>query len=293
MPAAGGTWETLPPLPGGARQEVGVAEVNGVLFVLGGQGQTGRRLESYDPKANRWETHEMVPIPADHPNVASAAGKLYLLGATGTAATYEYDPAMKRWTQKRPIPTQRAAAAAAGIGTKVYVAGGQGGGSQMLRAFEAYDTTTDTWEALPELPAPGRNHVPGVAVDGIFYVIGGRTGGPTTGLQRRVDAFDPRTGMWSQKAEMPTARGGHGVGVVGGMIIVVGGEGNQAANTGVFPQTELFDPKANTWKALANMKTPRHGMGAAGIDGKLYVPAGATNQGGGTATALLEALTPP
>jgi hypothetical protein len=28
-------------------------------------------------------------------------------------------------------------------------------------------------------------------VDGIFYIVGGRTNGPMDGLQNRVDAYDP------------------------------------------------------------------------------------------------------
>ena len=44
---------------------------------------------------------------------------------------------------------------------------------------------------------------------------------------------------------------------------------------------------------MAPMRTPRHGTGAAGVGNKLYVPGGATAQGGGTAVAILEAFTLP
>jgi hypothetical protein len=60
----------------------------------------------------------------------------------------------------------------------------------------------------------------------------------------------------------------------------------------VFPETDAYDPTTNTWRTLTNMRTPRHGMGAAGVGAKLYVPGGATAQGGGTAVAILEAFTP-
>jgi hypothetical protein len=58
----------------------------------------------------------------------------------------------------------------------------------------------------------------------------------------------------------------------------------------VFPETDVFDPVANSWRTVAPMRTPRHGMGAAVVGNVLYVPGGATAQGGGTAVAILEAF---
>jgi N-acetylneuraminic acid mutarotase len=293
--AGAGTWQVADSLPGGARQEVGVVALGSRVFVIGGQGPNGAKVEAFDTVTGKWEAHANLPFVVDHPNVAAVGDKLYLLGGTQTARVFEYTPgapaAQRRWLERRTMPTARAAAATAAIGTKVYVAGGQRGGDS-FRTLEAYDTATDTWDtSLPPLPGPGRNHVPGAAVDGIFYVIGGRTGGPATGLQSRVDAFDPATGRWSTRAPMPTARGGAGAGVVGGFIVVVGGEGNSARGSqGVFPQVEAYDPAANRWLALPAMRSPRHGMGAAGIGNKLYVPAGALRQGGGSQVPIMEVL---
>jgi N-acetylneuraminic acid mutarotase len=91
---------------------------------------------------------------------------------------------------------------------------------------------------------------------------------------------------------MPTARGGTACGVIGDRLVVVGGEGNPAPGSrGVFPQVEAYDAAANAWQTLAPMRTPRHGMGAAAWDGKLYVPGGANQQAFG-AVATHEILTP-
>ena len=91
---------------------------------------------------------------------------------------------------------------------------------------------------------------------------------------------------------MPRARGGTSAGVIGGLIVVVGGEGNNVTvnSMRVFPETDVFDPVANSWRTVAPMRTPRHGMGAAVVGNVLYVPGGATAQGGGTAVAILEAF---
>ena len=47
------------------------------------------------------------------------------------------------------------------------------------------------------------------------------------------------------------------------------------------PQTELYDPRSNTWTSLAAMLSPRHGIGAAAIGPRIYVPGGASVQGFG------------
>ncbi len=293
----------LTSMPLGARQEHGVAAANGIVYVIGNYnfGATtnpdARRLEAYDPATGMWSTRAQIPFAADHPNVAAANGKLYILGAVGTTQSAEYDPATNIWTMKRNTPTQRAASAVAAIGNRIYIAGGAPGNNTAqfdasVRDFTAYDVTTDMFEILEQIPGPGRNHGPGAVVDGIFYILGGRTGGPTEGLQSRVDAYDPVAKQWSSRAAMPRARGGCSAGVVNGQIIVVGGEGNAvSANANrVFPETDVYDPVANTWRTMAPMRTPRHGMGAAGVGDTLYVPGGATAQGGGTAVAILEAF---
>jgi N-acetylneuraminic acid mutarotase len=251
----------------------------------------------YDPATNTWSAKAMMPFGGDHCNAAATATKLYVLGATGTTQSAEYDPVANSWTTKRPIPTQRAAAATAAIGDKIYVAGGMStmGRNVTVREFAAYDAVTDTWEILPDLPDIQRNHGPAAAVGGILYLLGGRSGppnNPTEGLLDRVDAYDPATRMWSSKAAMPRARGGTSAGVIGGLIVVVGGEGNNVAVNAmrVFPETDVFDPVANSWRTVAPMRTPRHGMGAAVVGNVLYVPGGATAQGGGTAVAILEAF---
>jgi N-acetylneuraminic acid mutarotase len=300
--AALGNWELLAPMPGGARQEFNVAALKGLVYAIGafGTAADSRRVEAYDPATNAWTTKASVPFASDHPNVAATADKIYILGETGNTNSAEYDPVANTWTMKAPIPTQRAASAIAAIGTKIYVAGGAMGSNgasfgPTVRDFAVYDTVTDTWETLDPMPAPGRNHMPGVAANGIFYVIGGRTNGPMDGLQNRVDAYDPVAKTWTSKAPMPVARGGCMGGLVNGQIIIVGGEGNprDVNVNGVFPDTDGYDPIADVWHVYAPMRTPRHGTGAAGVGNKLYVPGGATAQGGGTAVAILEAFAPP
>jgi N-acetylneuraminic acid mutarotase len=69
--------------------------------------------------------------------------------------------------------------------------------------------------------------------------------------------------------------------VLGGKIHVFGGE----ADEGTFNENEAYDPATDTWRAMAPMPTARHGLGAAVVDGSIYVMSGGTEPGGSTSGA--------
>jgi N-acetylneuraminic acid mutarotase len=234
--------------------------------------------------------------------LAGVGDKLYLLGGTQTSNVFEYNPFAaapdRRWTMKSALPVARSAGAVGVMGNKVLLAGGRGGSVTAGVDLQIYDTATDTWQAssrgeLPPLPV-GRNHVAGVVVDGLFFVIGGRSSTSTSTLYNRVDVYDPVAKSWSERAPMPTRRGGVAAGFAAGLIIAVGGEGNDRGlnANGVFPQAEAYSPRANTWVSLAPMMTPRHGLGVVGIGDKLYVPGGGTMQDIGGQSDVFDALSP-
>ena len=79
--------------------------------------------------------------------------------------------------------------------------------------------------------------------------------------------------------------------VFGNRICVFGGEGNPATSSGVFEQNEVYDIAAGTWRTDAPMPTPRHGIGAAVVDQRIYIPGGGTRQGFGP-SAQHEAFIP-
>ena len=88
---------------------------------------------------------------------------------------------------------------------------------------------------------------------------------PSKGGKRRT-LLSPRAGVTSA--------------VANGCLYLIGGEGNDADPMGVFNQNELYDPGTNSWRSLAPMPTPRHGItGAAFLDGWIYLPGGATRRG--------------
>lgn len=256
-----------------------MAELQGRIYAAGGYRRdqaTANTVEVYDPTTDRWSLAAPLPEGRNHPAAAVVGDRFYVLGgddSRGSVATnYEYDPRSNSWAVRTPMPTARSAPMAAVIGGRIYVAGGFPDSAG--RTLEAYDPANDRWTSLPPMPT-ARNHIAGGAIGGRLYVVGGRP--PNT--LAVVEVFDPATGAWATRAPMPTGRSGHAAAVVRGCLYVFGGEGNPSVPSGVFPQNELYDPGANVWTSLTAMSSPRHGIGAAVVGDRIFVPGGANVQG--------------
>jgi len=296
-PVAPDSWIALTNVGAGAVQETAVAELGGLIYVVGGF-HAARGIVAdvlvYDPLNDRWLANApALPAPIHHAHLVAVGNKLWVVGAlTGldfraVGVVWSIDPITdKAWAETHtPMPagSQRGGGAVGVIDGVIYIAGGLRDGVAVAD-MSAYETGSDTWNTtLTEIPA-ARDHLVGGVVDDVFYAIGGRDGS----VSARVDAYDPTTGMWTPRRDMLTARAGCAAGVVDGNIIVAGGEGSAVDPNGVFPQTESYDPDSDEWTTLSDMRTPRHGTGGAGYSGRLYVPGGATRQGFG-ATAVNEA----
>lgn len=290
-------WTDLPPLPRGARQEVGVAALAQQVYVIGGfdaQGGGSREVEVYDVEAGTWSRAAVLPGSRNHVGAAALDGAVWVVGGfvgsgfAPAADVYRYDPTNDEWTTAAPLPAARGALAVAAVQGRLYAVGGSGAGGS-LSDCGAYDPGANMWTACAALPTP-RNHLAAVALDGLLYVAGGRGDGSGFANSAALERYDPGTDRWTALAPMPTARSGHALAAVGGRLVAMGGEVNDAnPPTRVFPQVELYDPQRDRWARLDPMPLPRHGIGAATVGDLVIVPGGATFAGFG-ATDHADAL---
>jgi N-acetylneuraminic acid mutarotase len=247
------------------------------------------KVFAYDPDSQTWDEVAPYPGPAvDHAGAAVVNGIIYLIGGlTGwpdaaVNTVYAYDPATDSWSQRANLPRDRGAMGVAVLGGKIYAAGGLVDGGTAVTDLAVYDPQTNIWTPLAPMPT-ARDHLTMEAVNGMLYALGGR---PVT-INAPVaanEAYDPNTNTWQARAPLPVARGGHGSAVLDGKIIVFGGEGNVGVPSGMFANTDEYDPISNSWRALAPMITPRHGMDGAVLEGVVYVPGGGVSQGGSQST---------
>jgi N-acetylneuraminic acid mutarotase len=171
---------------------------------------------------------------------------------------------------------------------KVYGAGGLPG--ERENDFAVYDPERDVWTSLPPMPTP-RNHATAVALNGKIYVIGGFTGA-TLAMLPTVEEYDPGTSTWTERAAMPSARASIASVAGNGAIYVLGGEINPSRSSGIFSQIEAYDPATDSWRHVGTMAAPRHGIQAATIGNRVYIPGGAMKPHHGP-TGIFHALELP
>ncbi|HET7541219.1 MAG TPA: kelch repeat-containing protein [Polyangiaceae bacterium] len=271
-----------------ARQEHAVAAAAGEVYVIGGYNpNVTDSVQAYDPSTEKWRDVKSFPVKMNHGNAGSINDKIYVAGyyingtmSTATTDAYVYDPKADTWTKISSLPTgsERAASCVAVDASSMYVIGGANNGKSVNNAAR-YDPVANTWEQLPVLPER-REHCSAGFIKGVLYVAGGRADG-ITGIEPKTWAFDPATKVWTEKASLDPPRGGLAGAVLADRLFVFGGEGNMNASSGVFPDIDVYDPATNQWRALPPMLVPRHGYGAALLNGRIYLAGGAVHQGAG------------
>ena len=292
-------WQSLAPLPE-ARQEVGVAELGGRLYVIGGlvQGADDApeivdSVEFYDPSLDAWSTAAPLPAPLYDVVAAAAGDHLYAIGGfqsldlSAVDTLYAYDPGTDTWASRATLPMPRGAASAAVLDGRIYVAGGSRDDTA-VNDFAVYDPDADTWSMLPPMPT-ARDHLGAGTINGIFYAVGGERRDAQIGL---LEAYDPTSATWRQDLHpMPTARWSVAVAVLGNLLFAMGGQPNTGSPTGVFAVTEVYFPDQDEWQDFPDMLTPRQGTAAAAVGDRVVVPGGAT-LGDFAPSAVNEALRP-
>lgn len=259
------------------RSEVGAARIGDRIYVVGGYrapGVTTGALESYDISSGAWARRRSLPIAVNHPAVASLGGQLYVNGgfqARGqehaSARLYRYTPQRDRWRRLPDSPIARAAHALQAIGGKLYAAGGANDSSRRLRELFVYDPSSRTWRRGPRMRV-GRNHVASAVLEGRLYVVGGRPG-PEAGNFRVVERYSPLARRWRTVAPLNTATSGAAAGVVHGELVVFGGELQDGSHEAV-AATQAYDPATDAWTDLPEMITPRHGLGGASFNRRVF-----------------------
>jgi N-acetylneuraminic acid mutarotase len=198
---ANDSWKALAPMPS-KRGAAAATFHNGKFYVIGGAGvmpgssetniHPARRhmvlgnVEEYDPATNTWRALRAMPTPRNHHVVASAGGRIWVIGGrigaafittgTNTDIVEGFDPATDTWTAPRDrMPSARSAIAFSVYKDKVLVAGGEMQDRRYLAAFravEAYDPAVNRWQILPSMPNP-RHGLAGGVIGDRFYLVSG------------------------------------------------------------------------------------------------------------------------
>ena len=190
------------------------------------------------------------------------------------------------WTTKLSMPTARVGHGIISCNDKIYVIGGYNN-SGFLDTVEAYDPISDHWVTKTPMPY-GRAEFGICAIGNEIYVIGGchiLHGTPDSiylGPKDKLNSvlvYDTQSDSWSFKTPMPTPRISLDLGVVNGKIYAIGGAGLQWNDCCFYfykalDTNEVYDPINDSWETLSPMIAPRHHIGVAVINDKIFVCGG-------------------
>lgn len=221
-------WVSVTAMPE-ARMQAGAAALDGIIYVAGGVSPSWMpQLEilAYDTRTDTWRVAGALIRAARSPAVVALGGLIHVIGGS-------HD---NPW--------------------------------QPHGSLQILDPATGQVVLGPPMPT-ARLGLSAVALDGRIHAIGGVYQWDPADLVMGEwadfhEVYDPATGVWSTRAPIRAARGGHGAAVVAGRIHVVGG----------YPlQMEIYDPAHDAWTSAS---APEGGFGTAvGGDGaRIYVVGG-------------------
>ncbi|WP_128546419.1 Kelch repeat-containing protein [Larkinella soli] len=175
----------------------------------------------------------------------------------------------------QPVTTQnecekRHENAAALIGDSLYAIGGRG-----IKPTEALNLKTLMWRKMPAPPVE-MNHFQAINYNDEIYVMGAFEGKyPHETPIPNIYIYSPRKGEWRKGPEIPQEkrRGSAGVVVYNNRIYMVCGiiDGHYDGHVAWLDE---YDPKADTWKRLADAPRVRDHISAAVVGNKLYLAGG-------------------
>lgn len=263
------------------RMSLGVAALNGVIYAVGGTSNLSSnsvwnfnrmdwvsQVEAYDPIANHWTARAAMPTARTDLAVGVVGGMIYAVGGHNTvdqSAVEAYNPLTDTWSARTPMPTARAGLGVGVANGILYAIGGR-----ML-------TPGSTYQLPGPAPHPAgpSGQAPGITFSDV----------PGDGATNVAEAYDPATNTWRTIRPMPTPRSHVGVGVIGGIVYVVGGQSGDDH----LPVVEAYDPATDQWTTRAPLPYPVGALSVVAMGGKLYAIGGV---GGYEGTSDVEVYDP-
>jgi len=152
------------------------------------------------------------------------------------------------WQQLAPLPQARNHLSSALIGDVLYAIGGHFGhdnGVQELALVHAYDTQTDTWTRVADLPFARSHFEPGTFVqNGKIIIVGGRQGDEN--FFNNITEYDPILDTWTDLCTLPELLLAPSAKVINGELIVANGA-----------ISSIFSVTANVWRTqFGNISPP-------------------------------------
>lgn len=212
------------------------------IFVIGGDSILPNH-DLYLTHQDKWKSLAPLSIPRQHIDCARIGNEIYIVGglvkdmnppedskqkiplmATNSIEIYNIEE--NKWTNGNPSPEARHGVQVAAVNGKLYAIGGAYDRKKeymLSSAFERYDSGSNKWESLPDLPAPIL--APGIAVikERIFVIGGSTIEEGSQAASDKVYVFDVTRNSWGMASRLPRRIQFPGVAFIDNRIYVIGG----------------------------------------------------------------------
>lgn len=269
---------------------VEVTVADGRLTLTSASGAVNNKLacvEVYAGGSIQWTSGARSPVNRIESQRAVVDGKLYVIGGYindwwPQARADVYDPATNAWTTRANLPIGLTHAATVVDGSSIILVGGYTAGPNGTQVFGTkqvlrYDTLTNSYSTLPELPvARGAG---GAAIVGrwLHFFSGERSDRTAMPEHWRINLDDLASG-WQRRADHPLPITHPATEVIDGKIFCIAGQtiGESQRAEFFLPNSWVYDPATDTWSEIAPLPGARSHLMPSSLvrNGKLIVLGG-------------------
>ena len=262
----------------GADCPVSATALDGKLYVVAFDGKMERNvMMRYDEATDEWRTlAALATCHGGERRIASAAaldGKIYVAGGWDTdsdrarAAVESYDPTSDTWHPVAPMNVARKDFCLVAAQGCLFAIGGETLNTWHSDSVEKYDSKTNVWTPVCDMPRGCKHMAAAVVVDSdkgtAIVTLGGRIrDGDGSIATDECNAYYPAIDKWDKAStiELPEAAEGIGAAMLGGVLWCFGGSDydDVCAATGAITCTT---PKIHIQDKLIGFWHPCHSFG--------------------------------
>ncbi|XP_066998261.1 actin-binding protein IPP [Anabrus simplex] len=247
----------------------GVATLNGLIFVVGGEqeSQILANGECYNPRDDTWSKVASMIVPRCEFGLCALDGHLYAVGGwVGEdigGSIEKYDPLQDEWTLEGSLPEPRFSMGVISYDGLIYIVGGCIHSSRHLQDLLSYNPVTREWTPLPSMLVP-RSQMGVAVLDGYLYVVGGTNRNHE--VLASVERYSFEENKWSKVPPMSIGRASPAVAAADGLLYVIGGDQTHEVNFYRAQITisivECYNPLTEEWTDCPSLPESRSEAGA-------------------------------
>jgi len=242
----------------------GMVNLNGWLYVIGGEDGMGNELTGMDIQergnGDSWTKVNLVtPEYRTRFGAAVLSNFIYAVGGRQTGITTDnvgyWEVTYVDWMGASNMMAKREGVGVAARNGRIYAVGGFDDFGAAMSSGESLDSPTGFWSSISNMKQVRAYHA--VATwNGRIYAIGGISS-PMGSPSSSVEAFNPDNGNWDDETPFPIPIAKAAAVVVGNRLFVVGGESTDGKQNRLFEAIRVNSDavKSGGIKAMPNTMT--------------------------------------